>query len=339
MVNILAELTTEITREVEQKLQPVTGGVHQFVRRLRNPAQASFELGCGLIRKGLYKEAIYRFKFTLWRQPKRAGAWYNLAICHFALGEMAHGIAAVKQSLAINPKNEAALYLLATLQDGRYADSYQPHTTPPEILKSEFLTRAETFDVEELGSLNYTGHLSVFESLLDVLNGQICGVMLDAGCGTGLLGELVRPLADRLVGVDLSAAMLSKARARKTPHGKPLYDHLLEFDVRSHLLQQKSSQYHAIVASNLAPVMGGLAPFLDGAVRALHPGGWLLFNTLPLEAPAEGYRLNPRVRRFFHSEEYLRQVAQKSGLVLFQLQRKPFYERQDGRVIALRKNG
>jgi SAM-dependent methyltransferase len=37
--------------------------------------------------------------------------------------------------------------------------------------------------------------------------------VLDAGCGTGLCGPLLRPLARRLVGVDLSPAMVGAARA------------------------------------------------------------------------------------------------------------------------------
>ena len=37
--------------------------------------------------------------------------------------------------------------------------------------------------------------------------------VLDAGCGTGLCGPLLRPYAKRLVGVDLSSGMLERARA------------------------------------------------------------------------------------------------------------------------------
>ena len=41
--------------------------------------------------------------------------------------------------------------------------------------------------------------------------------VLDAGCGTGLCGPLVAPYARRLVGVDLSEAMLARpARGTST---------------------------------------------------------------------------------------------------------------------------
>jgi predicted TPR repeat methyltransferase len=45
-------------------------------------------------------------------------------------------------------------------------------------------------------------------------------VALDAGCGTGLCGPLLRPYASELTGVDLSAGMLDRARPRQ------VYDHL-----------------------------------------------------------------------------------------------------------------
>ena len=40
--------------------------------------------------------------------------------------------------------------------------------------------------------------------------------ILDLGCGTGLAGAAFRPLAARLDGVDLSPAMIEKARAQDT---------------------------------------------------------------------------------------------------------------------------
>ena len=47
------------------------------------------------------------------------------------------------------------------------------------------------------------------------------GSMLDLGCGTGLGGAAFRAVADRLVGVDLSPAMIAQAAA------KDLYDRLV----------------------------------------------------------------------------------------------------------------
>ncbi len=44
-------------------------------------------------------------------------------------------------------------------------------------------------------------------------------VLLDLGCGTGTLGVTLAPYVDRVIGVDLSAAMLERARAKANAAG------------------------------------------------------------------------------------------------------------------------
>lgn len=335
---ILSEIRAEIIPEITRWLQPYTEEANRWLRKITSPAQASFDLGCALVQRGMYREASYRFKFTLWRQPRRANAWYNLAICHFALGEVALGVQAAKRALEVNPKNEAALYLLATLKDGKYAEGYQPHTTPVEIIRSEYANRAARYEDEELGDRGYLGHYSLYEVLLDHWPPeQGFSTVLDAGCGTGLLGDLLHPLCTRLVGMDLCKEMLAKAHARKDSKGKPIYAQLLEGDVRSHLLHRTQPTYQVIAAANVAPLMGGLAPLVDGAARALLPHGLLIFTMLPLAAP-EGYQLNLNLRRFQHSKAYLEQLAAKFGLEMTATP-KPLYTGLMGMVVVIRKQG
>jgi predicted TPR repeat methyltransferase len=38
--------------------------------------------------------------------------------------------------------------------------------------------------------------------------------ILDAGCGTGLCGPVLRPFASHLIGIDISSGILEKARSR-----------------------------------------------------------------------------------------------------------------------------
>lgn len=342
MAEIVTEITAAITKEINRRLQPLLQSGQRLLGKWHNPAQASFELGCTLLARGLYKEALWRFKFTLWRQPQRAGAWYNAALCHFALGDKTQGIAALKHSLTLNPRNETALYLLSTLEDGRYADNYHPHTTPIGIIKGEFAARAAEYDSVELGARGYIGHYSLYQVLSALLregDARPCQSVLDAGCGTGLLGDLLRAFCQTLTGIDLSPEMLAKARKRKRADGKKLYDALLEGDLRAHLLQQNQPVYDYILASDVAPILGGLAPMVDGAARALHPKGALIFNVFLSEAEAGGYQLLTEEQRFIHSEPYLKQIAEKAGLSLRRFERKPFYSNRSAWVAVMQKNG
>src|SRR5260370_26931297 len=73
---------------------------------------------------------------------------------------------------------------------------------------------AESFD-EKLHSLDYRARQLVSAAVAAAFGaGRGDLEVLDAGCGTGLCGPLLRPYARRLVGVDLSSAMLQRAGLR-----------------------------------------------------------------------------------------------------------------------------
>jgi ubiquinone/menaquinone biosynthesis C-methylase UbiE len=55
----------------------------------------------------------------------------------------------------------------------------------------------------------------VHEAMLDSLHAAGCGSVVDLCCGTGLLTGLAAQAGLRAVGVDISAAMLARARARR----------------------------------------------------------------------------------------------------------------------------
>lgn len=85
---------------------------------------------------------------------------------------------------------------------------------------------AGNFDAA-LSRLDYKAPALVAQAVRDVVLGEreqrqqqppLLGSVLDAGCGTGLVGVELRPMARRLVGVDLSGGMLAQAcLAHATP--------------------------------------------------------------------------------------------------------------------------
>ncbi len=329
----LEAAAAEISTGVQQDVLRASSGLQHFIdkwrMRLTNPAEASYQLGTRLLAEENYTEAKFRFKFTLWRKPNHAKALHNLAICHFALGEVKEGVALVQQAIRNNPKDEYSRYLLATIEDGKYAEGYEPHTTPPEMIKNEFRLRASQYEAEEIADFGYAGHYAVYEVFNPLpypTEELYWPCVLDAGCGTGLLGTLVKPLIKRLHGVDLSPEMLAiAAELRGSGLGRKIYDLTMEADVRSYLLHVEQPMYHAILAANLAPLMGGLSPFLDGAMRALHAGGYVIFSYRPAADKQAGYHLLAAERRFAHSETYIRQVAEKSGFTFISITEKKLY--------------
>src|SRR5262249_8995897 len=109
--------------------------------------------------------------------------------------------------------------------------------------------------------------------------------VLDLGCGTGLCGAQFRPWARTLMGVDQSAGMLARARARG------IYDELTESDLAS-ALRKYADRFDLIVASDVLLLVGDLAPVFDAVARALHPGGRFAFTVDIAEGDFD-YRLTP----------------------------------------------
>ena len=98
------------------------------------------------------------------------------------------------------------------------------------------------------------------------------GEILDAGCGTGLLGDLLVPLGYRgLVGIDLSPEMLARAEARGT------YSELHAMNLGAHL---DFADDRFAAATALGVLTPGHAPpsALDEMLRVTRPGGHLIFS-------------------------------------------------------------
>lgn len=98
------------------------------------------------------------------------------------------------------------------------------------------------------------------------------GVVADVGCGSG---QITRYLADRhapVVGVDLSAAMVERARA-KVPEAELHVGSMTDLPVTDGTWAGIVASYSVV---NLAP--GQRRAAYAEFARALRPGGWLLLS-------------------------------------------------------------
>jgi predicted TPR repeat methyltransferase len=133
--------------------------------------------------------------------------------------------------------------------------------------------------------------------------------MLDLGCGTGLAGTAFRPLTDRLVGVDLSPAMIAKAQ------GKGIYDRTAVAGFADFLAAAFAAREHydLVLAADVFVYVNDLAPLIAGIAKILAPSGVLAFTA---EAHSgTGVKLLPTLR-FAHGEDYLRALLSASGLAV-----------------------
>jgi SAM-dependent methyltransferase len=137
---------------------------------------------------------------------------------------------------------------------------------------------AARYDTALTGRLAYRGPALLREAVEKVTHAAGRPVhfssMLDLGCGTGLGGAAFRPVTGRLVGVDLSPAMIAQAAA------KDLYDRLGTADLADFLAEEAGAAalYQLVLAADVFVYVNDLGPIVAAVARVLAPGGLFAFT-------------------------------------------------------------
>jgi len=158
--------------------------------------------------------------------------------------------------------------------------------------------------------------------------------MIDLGCGTGLAAIAFAPICDAIDGVDLSPAMLERARP------KALYLCLTLGEVVATLAAEPEANADLLVAADVVVYLGDLGPLLGEAARVLEPGGLLAFTAE--RSDSAPFLLGDSLR-YAHSEAGIRAWAAAAGLKIRLVE--PSSKRNDrgvpvpGLVLVLEKPG
>jgi len=247
-------------------------------------------------------------------------SWLGHLLC--ALGRHADAAANYEAWLRAEPDNPIPKHMLAacTRKD-------VPARADDGFVAGLFDPFAETFDQVLLGRLEYRAPALVGAALKRIA-GEPCGELeiVDAGCGTGLLAQYLRPYARRLVGVDLSAKMQEKAR----PRG---YDELVVAEIGS-FLRSAVGTFDIIASSDTLVYFGDLREVIAAARAALRQAGAVVFTLEHFadadQAPA-GYRIHPH-GRYSHTEPYVRGMLAQAGFERVEIE-KAHLRREGGRYV------
>ena len=108
--------------------------------------------------------------------------------------------------------------------------------------------------------------------------------VLDAGAGTGLMGEALMKLGyERLTGIDLSRGMLKQAARRN------IYEELHRM-VLGEPLDFETASFDAVVSVGVLTLGHAPASSLDEMVRVTRPGGYVIFTLRPDVYESHGFR-------------------------------------------------
>jgi predicted TPR repeat methyltransferase len=261
-------------------------------------APAALALGEALRASGHLPTAIGEFQRALRLDAALAAARAGLGEAWLDAGEVEKALEAWRaiDRASITPALEEKIADAERVQSEPRSDA--------RYVRHLFDQFSSDYDSRMIGQLRYSAPANLRElaELLGLLQTRLS--MLDLGCGTGLMGESARNHANRLDGVDLSPAMIEKARARG------VYDELFVADICS-WLAAPGRLYDLIFAADTLVYLGDLAPVFAGAVPRLARDGHFLFTVEKKEG--DGFDMGPK-RRWRHSEDYLRAEAQRAGL-------------------------
>jgi predicted TPR repeat methyltransferase len=269
-------------------------------------AEAWFNRGVCARRLKLPEEALEYFGKAVEHGPGYTAAYEAMASLLYRAGRTAEAASAYREWLKHDPGNSIARHMLAASSGegvpARAADDY---------LAAMFDQFAASFD-ENLQELGYRAP-QLLASALERRAGQARFDILDAGCGTGLCGPLLRPMARSLTGVDISGGMIEKARERG------IYQTLVVQELTG-FMRSRPSAFDVVISADTLVYFGALDEALSAAYACLRRPGVLAFTAERLEpGPAgERHRLEPH-GRYSHSEAYLRESLAAVGFTAVEL--------------------
>ena len=292
---------------------------------------------------GRHAEAIAAGRQAVKLAPQNPVAWLALANALGCAGKLAQAAQAYEQVIALKPAfspahNSLCQVLLQIEQSGfvsrrrmtRTRRAYQrwvkavpghptagfmldaletghaPARMPDSAVRASFDGYAHDFD-KHIRSLDYRAPELVGEMLARQLQDATTSLdILDGGCGTGLAAPLLRPHARHLAGVDLSPAMLERARASGS------YDTLAEAELGT-FLQAHPESFDVCALIDVLIYFGDLHAILLSAADALRPGGLLLLTVE--KASRAGTHLHP-TGRYSQHPQHVQAALAAAGLIV-----------------------
>ena len=261
---------------------------------------AWYNLSLALMGQQRVHDALIANSHAVAAWPRQAQSRAQVIRALTMLGEQRQAAQLYRDWLAEDPGNPIVQHMLAACEGelpARASDGY---------VEGVFDAYAASFDAS-LERLHYRAPELVAQALArEVGAPNAVFAIVDAGCGTGLCGPLVKPWAARLAGCDLSVGMLRRAR----PRG--VYDALHKAELVYYLRTQPGA-FDVVVSADTLCYFGDLHEPLTAAAHSLRSPGWLVFT---VEALAAGDVAPLRLQtsgRYAHSAAHVLECLAAAG--------------------------
>ena len=304
----------------QMRVKEAVEAYHRATELAPGSADYRYNLGNALRKTGALDEAARAYREAVAVDAGHDRSWQGLARTYLMSGRREQAAEVYEEWLRLNPGDPAIIYSLNACR-GENA----PSRAPDGYIQQVFDNMAENFD-SHLESLDYCAPNLVSEAVASALSAPAASLnILDAGCGTGLCGPLLRPYARKLTGVDLSSGMLNRAEGRK------VYDELFRSELTAFMVQRRD-EFDVITSADTLCYFGDLGAVFSAGCRALKPGGIFCFTLEDSGDGKTGSLLSPNCR-YSHSRAYVEEELANAGLQADSLA-KVFLRNEGGEPVA-----
>lgn len=255
-------------------------------------------------RIGLAINASPKHKCAITDDPERQRDCKELAANAFSL------------ATRYDPNNEEAKHMLATVT----ADATMKRASN-KYVTALFDDYAQNFEHSLVEELRYNGYERLRRGFDRAFGGgenvPQFSMVVDAGCGTGLVGEQFRNVSQHLLGVDLSEAIINEAKKARPG----LYDSVEVGDVTE--IFRKVKPISLIIAGDSYIYFGDLSELFISMKEGLMEGGFAAFTLENVQKDTEAALATSKPEwrwqltasgRFAHRKDYVESVARQHAL-------------------------
>ena len=196
------------------------------------------------------------------------------------------------------PEDAIAAYTRSTVP---VTDSAAEREKSHDEIKTAFAGLSPYYDYNSLAQ-GIAGRMATFVG--NAVRARSGLRVLDAACGTGLLGGHLRDRAEHLVGIDLSPELIDIARKKKTYHELVCGD-LVQ------AMEERDDRFDLVTCCDALYFLADLTGFFAAAASRLAPGGVLAFTVDPC---SDQFDVTMTAKgEYAHSRRYVRRLAAESG--------------------------
>ncbi len=255
-----------------------------------------YNIGVILMYQERHQEALSYLKDAIRLAPLHVESYLNVATIYLKLNQHDAAINYYQKALELKPKDPEIEHILSALQD-----QHPKAIAPVEFVSHLFDQYAPYYDKHLTNYLHYQVPEHLFQSVMSVIHTEHPQWnILDVGCGTGLSGIRFKPLAKKLMGIDISANMIAIAQQTN------VYDELHQGALPNQL--HLFTDINLVIAADVFPYIGDLSTLFAKIYDLLLDQGLFCF-TVEKGNHKEGYHLNPSIR-YSHTAAYLKYLAQ-----------------------------